>query len=121
MIENPRSVAQRMLDGFVDLPVIDCGPIANGRGRLRAIYGMTATQSSFKSILGFGLLLLAYERGLLERGQTVIDSTSGSLGMSLALAGKILGNPRCCRSPSARVRADPARRRAAAARYPGST
>lgn len=91
--EEPLSVARRMLEDFVDLPVIDCGPIANGRGRLRAIYGMTATQSSFKSILAFGLLVLAYERGLLERGQTVIDSTSGSLGMSLALAGQILGNP----------------------------
>jgi cysteine synthase A len=60
---------------------------------LRAIYGMTTTESSFKSVLGFGLLLLAYEKGLLAPGQTVIESTSGSLGVSLALAGKVLGNP----------------------------
>lgn len=90
---NRRLVAERMLEGFADLPVLDCGPIADGRGRLRAIYGMTTTESSFKSILGFGILLLAYEAGLLEPGQTVIESTSGSLGVSLALAGKILGNP----------------------------
>jgi cysteine synthase A len=92
-IEQPRLVAERMLAGFTDLPVLDCGPIAGGQGRLRAIYGMTTTESSFKSILGFGLLLLAYEAGLLRPGQTVIESTSGSLGVSLALAGKILGNP----------------------------
>jgi S-sulfo-L-cysteine synthase (3-phospho-L-serine-dependent) len=92
-IDEPWSVAERLLRGFTDLPVVDCGSIAGGRGRLRAIFGMTATQSSFKSILGFGLPLLAYERGLLKRGQTIIDSTSGSLGLSLAMAGKILGNP----------------------------
>lgn len=92
-IDQPRLVAERMLEGFADLPVLDCGPIADGRGRLRAIYGMTTTESSFKSILGFGILLLAYEKGLLERDQTVIESTSGSLGVSLALAGKVLGNP----------------------------
>ena len=92
-IEDPLHSARTMLEGFADLPVVDCGPLCGGRGRLRAVYGMTTTESSFKSILGFGVLLLAYERGLLTRGQTVIESTSGSLGVSLALAGKVLGNP----------------------------
>lgn len=92
-VERPRLVAQEMLAGFADLPVVECGPIAGGRGRLRAIYGMTTTESSFKSVLGFGMLLLAYEQGLLRPGQPVIESTSGSFGVSLALAGKILGNP----------------------------
>ncbi|GAB1511497.1 PLP-dependent cysteine synthase family protein [Actinophytocola sp. KF-1] len=92
-IADPLRTARTMLDGFTDLPVVDCGPVGDAGGRLRAIYGMTTTESSFKSILGFGILLLAYERGLLERGQTVIESTSGSLGVSLALAGKVLGNP----------------------------
>lgn len=89
----PRLVAEEMLAGFANLPVVDCGPVDGRRGRLRAIYGMTTTQSSFKSILAFGMLLLAYERGLLSSGQPVIESTSGSFGASLALAGKILGNP----------------------------
>lgn len=92
-IEQPQLAAREMLEGFADLPVVDCGPIGHGQGRLRAIFGMTTTESSFKSILGFGVLLLAYETGLLKPGQTVIESTSGSLGVSLALAGKILGNP----------------------------
>ncbi|TDV41025.1 pyridoxal-phosphate dependent enzyme [Actinophytocola oryzae] len=91
--EHPLHAARTMLADFADLPVLDCGPLAHGRGRLRAIFGMTTTESSFKSILGFGILLLAYEKGLLRRGQTVIESTSGSLGVSLALAGRILGNP----------------------------
>ena len=92
-IKHPRLVARDMLEGFADLPVVDCGPIADGRGKLRAIFGMTTTESSFKTILGFGMMLLAYERGLLRPGQTVCESTSGSLGMGLALAGKVLGNP----------------------------
>lgn len=92
-IKRPLLVAQKMLEGFADLPVVDCGPIGDGRGRLRAIFGMTTTESSFKSILGFGMLLLAREAGLLKPGQPVIESTSGSFGVSLALAGKVLGNP----------------------------
>lgn len=92
-IRQPRLVAQNMLAGFADLPVLDCGPIANGRGHLRAIFGMTTTESSFKSILGFGMLLLAHETGVLKPGQPVIESTSGSFGLALAMAGKILGNP----------------------------
>lgn len=89
----PRLIAEEMLDDFTDLPIVDCGPLDGRRGRLRAIFGMASTQSSFKSILGFGMLLLAYERGLLKPGQTVIESTSGSFGASLALAGTMLGNP----------------------------
>jgi cysteine synthase len=92
-VERSRLAALKMLDGFTDVPIIDCGPIGHGRGRLRAVFGMTTTESSFKSILAFGILLLAHERGLLRPGQTVIESTSGSFGVSLALAGKILGHP----------------------------
>lgn len=92
-IKHPRLVAQKMLEGFADLPVVDCGPIAGGRGKLRAIFGMTTTESSFKTILGFGMMLLAYETGLLRPGQTVCESSSGSLATGLALAGKVLGNP----------------------------
>jgi cysteine synthase len=92
-IKRPQLVARQMLEGFADLPIVDCGPIGGGRGKLRAIFGMTTTESSFKSILGFGMLLLAYEAGLLRPGQTVCESTSGSFGVSLALAGQVLGNP----------------------------
>lgn len=92
-IDKPLYVAREMLAHFADLPVINCGRIARGRATVRAIFGMTTTESSFKSILGFGMLLLAYETGLLRPGQTVIESTSGSFGVSLALAGKVLGNP----------------------------
>lgn len=76
-----------------DLPVIDCGTIGSNRTRLRAVFGMRSTESSFKALLGLGLLLLGYERGELRRGQPVIESTSGSLGLSMAAAGRVLGNP----------------------------
>ncbi|MFI9031247.1 pyridoxal-phosphate dependent enzyme [Streptomyces sp. NPDC053560] len=74
------------------LTTIDCGVLA-GRLRLRAIHGSPTTETSFKSILGLGLLLLARERGLLAEGQPVIESTSGSLGLGLAAAGRLLGHP----------------------------
>lgn len=55
------------------------------------MFGSPATESSFKAILGMGLLLARRQR-LLEEGQPVIESTSGSLGVGLAQAGMLLGH-----------------------------
>lgn len=82
-----------VIDEFSRLTTLDCGTLDGSRLRLRAIHGSPATESSFKSILGLGLLLLAREEGLLAEGQPVIESTSGSLGLGLAVAGRILGHP----------------------------
>ncbi|MEU8588221.1 pyridoxal-phosphate dependent enzyme [Streptomyces sp. NPDC048664] len=82
-----------LIEEFSDLTTLDCGTLEGGPLRLRAIHGSPATESSFKSILGLGLLLLSREQGLLAPGQPVIESTSGSLGLGLAVAGRLLGHP----------------------------
>ncbi|MEU6895333.1 pyridoxal-phosphate dependent enzyme [Streptomyces sp. NPDC046557] len=82
-----------VIEEFSRLTTLDCGTLVGGRLRLRAIHGSPATETSFKSILGLGLLLLAREKGLLRAGQPVIESTSGSLGLGLAVAGRMMGHP----------------------------
>ncbi|WP_405922025.1 pyridoxal-phosphate dependent enzyme [Streptomyces sp. NBC_00122] len=82
-----------LIEELSRLSTVDCGGFETGGLRLRAIHGSPATESSFKSILGLGLLLLAREQGLLAEGQTVVESTSGSLGLGLAVAGRLLGHP----------------------------
>ncbi|MGK5629800.1 pyridoxal-phosphate dependent enzyme [Streptomyces sp. URMC 123] len=81
-----------VIEEFSRLTTLDCGALNEGGLRLRAIHGSPATETSFKSILGLGLLLLAREQGLLGEGQTVIESTSGSLGLGLAVAGRMMGH-----------------------------
>ncbi|WP_441251362.1 pyridoxal-phosphate dependent enzyme [Kitasatospora sp. McL0602] len=88
-LPDPYEVIER----FSRITSIDCGPLAGGGLRCRAIHGSPATETSFKSILGLGLLLLAREQGLLAEGQPVIESTSGSLGLGLAFAGRLMGHP----------------------------
>ncbi|WP_218973402.1 pyridoxal-phosphate dependent enzyme [Actinomyces wuliandei] len=81
--------AEARIHEFCDLRILT---LPKQNGQIRAIFGSPATESSFKSILGLGLLLLARREGLLAPGQPVIESTSGSLGVGLAYAGKLLGH-----------------------------
>lgn len=74
------------------LDCIDGGILGDGPLRLRAIHGSPTAEASFKSILGLGLLIIAREENMLAPGQPVIESTSGSLGLGLAVAGQIMGH-----------------------------
>lgn len=82
--------AEQRIETLCDLNIIR---IHHPQGEVRAIFGSPTTESSFKSILGIGLLLLARRTGKLSSGQPVIESTSGSLGVGLAAAGMLLGHP----------------------------
>ncbi|WP_276696172.1 pyridoxal-phosphate dependent enzyme [Propionibacterium acidifaciens] len=82
--------AEQRIETLCDLKIIR---IHHPQGEVRAIFGSPTTESSFKSILGIGLLLLARRTGKLSSGQPVIESTSGSLGVGLAAAGMLLGHP----------------------------
>ncbi|UQA92140.1 pyridoxal-phosphate dependent enzyme [Streptomyces halobius] len=81
-----------VIDELSRLTTLNVGRVDDTRLSLRAVHGSPATETSFKSILGLGLLLLAKERGLLAEGRPVIESTSGSLGLGLAAAGRLLGH-----------------------------
>lgn len=83
----------KIMDDFCDLKLIDCGQVSDTPHHVYSIFGSSVTESSFKSILGFGILLLAKEQGLLKEGQAIIESTSGSMGVALAQAAKIMGHP----------------------------
>ncbi len=69
---------------YARMPIVDLGRIGPGYGRILAICGGGHIDASFKNLLGVGLLLLAHERGILRSGQTIVESTSGSLGQGLA-------------------------------------
>lgn len=86
--------AATVMARLCELDIVPLGPIEEGSPvQIDAVFGSPATESSFKSILGLGLLMLARERGELAEGGTVIESTSGSLGAGLAAAGRLLGHP----------------------------
>ncbi len=78
---------------YARMPIVDLGRIGPGYGRILAICGGGHIDASFKNLLGVGLLLLAHERGILRSGQTIVESTSGSLGQGLAVACRILDHP----------------------------
>lgn len=81
----------QLIEDLCKLQVINVGlPFSNTK--IDAILGYTATQSSFKAILGLGILLLAKEHGYLKDNQPIIESTSGSLGVALSWAGKMLNH-----------------------------
>lgn len=84
--------AEARMDTLCDLPIVTCETTEHGH-RIAAVYGSPPTEASFKAILGLGLLILARQHAFLAPGQPVIESSSGSLGVGLALAGRSMGHP----------------------------
>ena len=81
-----------VMNNLVKLTIIDLS-YNNSKDNISAILGYTATESSFKSILALGILLLAKRYKLLVDKQPIIEATSGSLGVALAKYGKLLNHP----------------------------
>lgn len=86
------AAANERLHAIARPPLVECSDPLEPY-RVQGFFGSPLLDSSFKSILGLGLLLLAHERGLLDDNQPVIESTSGSFGVGLAQAGQLLGHP----------------------------
>lgn len=82
---------ETLLSHYQNIPVLHFDP-AGGSARVSAIMGGAHLDGSFKNILGSGMMLLAREKGLLRPGQAVIETTSGSMGEGLAVAGRMLGH-----------------------------
>lgn len=81
------------LNYFANVPVVSLGTAGGTDCEIRAIFGGAHMDGSFKNLLGLGMLVLAREYGILQPHQPVIESSSGSMGEGLAVAGKILGHP----------------------------
>ncbi|MEG2166311.1 MAG: pyridoxal-phosphate dependent enzyme, partial [Ruthenibacterium sp.] len=55
-------------------------------GTLYAYLAFGGATGSAKDALAEGMLALAVEKGLLSQGQTVVEASSGSFGVALAIA-----------------------------------
>ncbi len=82
--------ARTYLDNFADLKALS---IQEPDLEVQAIFGGAHIDSSFKNLLGMGLLQIAREKGMLKQGGRVIESSSGSMGEGLTVAGRIMGHP----------------------------
>jgi|HubBroStandDraft_1064217.scaffolds.fasta_scaffold41013_2 cysteine synthase len=78
---------------YARVPVVDLGAVEGTRCHILAICGGAHIDASFKNLLAAGMLLLLRREGALKPGQTVVESTSGSFGEGLAVAGQLLGHP----------------------------
>jgi cysteine synthase len=86
-------LALARLPYYATMPVIDLGVVEGTRSRILAICGGAHLGTSFKNLLGVGMLLLLRRARLIKPGQTIVESTSGSFGEGLAVAGQLLGHP----------------------------
>ena len=84
---------ERHVTRLASLPVVSLGELPDTGCELLAVLGGAHAGSSFKDLLGMGILILARESGQLAEHQAIIESTSGSMGAGLSWAGRYLGNP----------------------------
>jgi len=67
--------------------------IYTGHGELWAKMEYLNPGGSIKDRPAYQIIKEAYEKGLLKKGQTVIEMTSGNMGSGLAIVCKAMGNP----------------------------
>jgi len=93
--DSPARLARALtyLDYYAHVPVVSLGCCSGTRCEILAILGGAHMDTSFKNLLGMGMLVLAREQRLLEPDQPVIESSSGSMGEGLAVGGLVLGHP----------------------------
>jgi len=92
-LDFPLCLAESYIRHFAQVPVIDLGVVEGTGSRILAICGGAHMDASFKNLLGLGMILLLRRAGRLAPGQPIVESTSGSLGEGLAVAGRLLGHP----------------------------
>ncbi len=68
-------------------------------GRLYAYLDYCGPTGTARDALAEGMLALSAERGLLAKGQTLIEAASGSFATALTLAGQTAGHPVCLAMP----------------------
>jgi len=85
--------AEAFIRYFAQVPVIDLGLVEGCASRILAICGGAHIDASFKNLLGLGMILLLRRTGQLAPEQPIVESTSGSFGEGLAVAGRLLGHP----------------------------
>ena len=87
-----------ILDAIGNTPLVDITALLDGMEiaagvRLLAKLEGANPSGSVKDRVAKAMILDARERGVLARGQTILEPTSGNTGISLAMIGAVLGHP----------------------------
>ncbi|MGB4777820.1 PLP-dependent cysteine synthase family protein [Microbacterium sp.] len=83
----PRAIARDLTDTIGSTPLIALGNYAAARGLSARILGkaeFTNPVGSVKDRIAWGIIRDAEEQGLLQRGDLIVDITSGNTGIALA-------------------------------------
>jgi len=81
------------LDLIGKTPLVSLKNIWKGKGNLYAKLESVNPGGSIKDRAALQIINLAYSKGLLQKGQYVVEMTSGNMGAGLAVVCNMMGNP----------------------------
>lgn len=81
------------LDMIENTPLVELSNIFSGPGKLYAKAEFVQPGGSVKDRAALHIIKDAYNSGLLEKGQPVVEMTSGNMGSGLAVVCNMYGNP----------------------------
>ena len=84
---------QNSLQLIENTPLIELAKIHRGEGKLYAKAEFVQPGGSLKDRAALHIIRDAYESGALEKGQPVVEMTSGNMGAGLAVVCNMFGNP----------------------------
>ena len=84
-------IAGNILETIGNTPLVRINRMNRGRAEVLAKVESFNPGSSVKDRIGVAMILDAERRGVLKRGATIIEPTSGNTGIGLAIAAAVLG------------------------------
>ena len=85
-------IAGNILETIGNTPLVRINKMNRGRAEVLAKVESFNPGSSVKDRIGVAMILDAERRGVLKRGATIIEPTSGNTGIGLAIAAAVLGH-----------------------------
>ncbi|MFO1532475.1 MAG: PLP-dependent cysteine synthase family protein [Thermoplasmatota archaeon] len=92
-------IAQNVLDLVGDTPMVYLRRVAGKGARVAAKLEMANPGGSVKDRIGLAMVRAGEKAGLLKRGGTIVEPTSGNTGLGLAMAAAVLGYRMVCTVP----------------------
>ncbi|HLF16837.1 MAG TPA: cysteine synthase family protein, partial [Candidatus Thermoplasmatota archaeon] len=93
-------IARSVLDLVGNTPLVYLNSVTKGKGaRVAAKLEMFNPGSSVKDRIGLALIRAGEKAGLLKKGGTIVEPTSGNTGLGLAMAATLLGYRMVCTLP----------------------
>ena len=84
-------IAKNILETIGNTPLVRINRMNTGAAEIAAKVESFNPGSSSKDRIGIAMILDAEQKGLLKRGATIIEPTSGNTGIGLAIAAAVLG------------------------------